>query len=388
MARSLIDPNRKATLIAKSDTDNDEIVEVTANPLTGAINVDTVASIGTQYESGDETPATPIGTITVFDKAGTITHVSDTNPLPVSASIDTSGLATEAKQLPDGHNVTVDNAGGGAAVPIQDGGNTITVDGTVTANLGATDNAVLDQIELNQDAQTALLTTIDADTGNLPTIETNTDFGTVKSGGNETNALRVTIANNSTGLLSVDDNGGSLSVDDNGGSLTVDGTVAVTNSGITTIAGAVSGTEMQVDVVAALPTGDNKIGNVELYDAFGNDLVFRGAMMGVLPYGNPDVLLSGTASATGTSNTALIAAQGSGVITCITSIIICNTSATDTFVTIKDGSTAKLVYPAPAGGGAVHTLAVPLKSTANTAINFASGASVTTMYVSALAFKI
>ncbi len=32
----------------------------------------------------------------------------------------------------------------------------------------------------------------------------------------------------------------------------------------TTIAGAVAGTEMQVDVVAALPTGDNNIGNVDI----------------------------------------------------------------------------------------------------------------------------
>lgn len=38
-------------------------------------------------------------------------------------------------------------------------------------------------------------------------------------------------------------------ISDGGGAITVDGTVAVTNAGITTIAGAVSGTEMQVDVV-------------------------------------------------------------------------------------------------------------------------------------------
>lgn len=50
-------------------------------------------------------------------------------------------------------------------------------------------------------------------------------------GGAEANAIRVTIANNSTGLVSVDDNGATISVDDNGGSLTVDGTVAVTDGG-------------------------------------------------------------------------------------------------------------------------------------------------------------
>lgn len=57
----------------------------------------------------------------------------------------------------------------------------------------------------------ALLTTIDADTSNLSVV----------GGGTETGALRVTIANNSTGVLSIDDNGGSI---------TVDGTVAVTGT--------------------------------------------------------------------------------------------------------------------------------------------------------------
>lgn len=125
-------------------------------------------------------------------------------------------------------------------------------------------------------------------------------------GGVEANALRVTLASDSTGLVSVDDNGGAItvdwagtappigagveatalrvtlatdstglvSVDDNAGSLTVDGTVtanlSATDNAVldaievdtTTLAGAVAGTEMQVDVVAALPTGTNTIGNV------------------------------------------------------------------------------------------------------------------------------
>lgn len=155
------------------------------------------------------------------------------------------------------------------------------------------------------DGVEGLLTTIDADTGNLTTIKTNTDFGTVVGGGTETGALRVTIANNSTGVVSVDDNGGSLTVDgsvsisgtvavtqsgtwdevgindsgnsitvdDGGTSLTVDGTVAVTNSDLTSIKtavelidNAISGSEMQVDIVAALPAGTNLLGRVSSSD--------------------------------------------------------------------------------------------------------------------------
>jgi hypothetical protein len=74
--------------------------------------------------------------------------------------------------------------------------------GTWTVDLGATDNAVLDAIAAS-----------------LVDIETNTDFGAVVGGGAEATALRVTIANDSTGLLSIDDGGGSI---------TVDGTVTVT----------------------------------------------------------------------------------------------------------------------------------------------------------------
>jgi len=76
-----------------------------------------------------------------------INNITGTVSLP-------TGAATAANQLPDGHNVTVDNASGGSAVNIQDGGNVIsvddagatlsiddggsslTIDGTVTADQG------------------------------------------------------------------------------------------------------------------------------------------------------------------------------------------------------------------------------------------------------------
>ena len=71
-------------------------------------------------------------------------------------------------------------------------------------------------------------------------------------GGTEAAAMRVTIANDSTGVLSIDD-GGNI--------ITVDGTVAVTNAGLTELAAAID-TEVQVDIVAALPAGTNAIGKL------------------------------------------------------------------------------------------------------------------------------
>lgn len=70
--------------------------------------------------------------------------------------------------------------------------NDVTVTGTVTANLSATDNAVLDDIA--------------ADTNSLAVV----------GGGVEATALRVTLASDSTGVLSVDDNGSALTVDNAG----------------------------------------------------------------------------------------------------------------------------------------------------------------------------
>lgn len=69
-------------------------------------------------------------------------NIGSSPSLPTDAATETEQQAQtallttiEANQLPDGHNVTIDNA-------------SIAVTGTVTADLSATDNAVLDSINL------------------------------------------------------------------------------------------------------------------------------------------------------------------------------------------------------------------------------------------------
>lgn len=104
------------------------------------------------------------------------------------------------------------------------------------------------------------------------------------------------------------------------------------------------------------------------------------------PYALPQSALTGTATSTGTADTAVIAAQGAGVTINVTTLIIYNSSTTNTFVNVKDGATTRLVIPAPAAGGATVNLPFPLRLTANTALNFASATGVTTMYVSAVGF--
>jgi hypothetical protein len=63
-----------------------------------------------------------------------------TQPISAASLPLPAGAATAANQLANGHDVTVDNAAGASAVNIQDGGNVITVDGTVNAAQSGTWN--------------------------------------------------------------------------------------------------------------------------------------------------------------------------------------------------------------------------------------------------------
>ncbi len=155
--------------------------------------------------------------------------------------------------------VAVTQSGTWDEVGINDSGNSITVDGTVTANLSATDNAVLDDIAADTesikgytDGIEDLLTTIDADTSAMVT---------------------------------------SLGTLDN----------------------TVSGSEIQVDVVASLPAGTNAIGKV------GHDITGIGHGAKTVTTAGTDVALAASTPCkkvdiqAQTDNTGIIAIGGSGV---------------------------------------------------------------------------
>lgn len=160
------------------------------------VNITGGATSGTEFAEDSVHASGALGTMILAVRNDTLAALADTDGDYAPLQVDASGAVY----------VNISNA----SIPVTDNGGSLTVDGTVaatqsgtwTVDLGATDNAVLDQIELN------------------------TDFGTVIGGGTEATALRVTIANDSTGVLTVDDGGGSL---------TVDGTVAATQSGTWTV---------------------------------------------------------------------------------------------------------------------------------------------------------
>ncbi len=172
------------------------------------------------------------------------------------------------------------------------------------------------------------------------------------AGGVEANALRVTIASDSTGLVSVDDNAASLtvdnaalsivgtgveaaalrvtiatdstgvlSVDDNGGALTVDGTVAVTNAGITSIDGKITACNTGAVVVASgTITADTELTTADLDTGAGTDTRAVVGLVGsasgggqIIPGSSTDGLLVNL----GTNNDVTIT---SGTVTAVTGI--------------------------------------------------------------------
>ena len=129
-----------AVIVGTSGTSLAVNGSVVATLQAGTSNIGTVkvenAALSSIAVNDDGGSLTVDGTVTA--NAGTGTFAVDgsgvTQPVSASSLPLPTGAATAANQLPDGHNVTIDNAAGASAVNIQDGGNSITVDGTVSVS--------------------------------------------------------------------------------------------------------------------------------------------------------------------------------------------------------------------------------------------------------------
>lgn len=276
-------------------------------------------------------------------------------------------------------------------------------DVTVTGTVAVTQSGTWDEVGIN-------------DSGNSITVD-NAQLSVVGSG-TEATAMRVTIATDSTGVLSVDDNGSTLSIDDGGGIITVDGTVAVTgvatSANQTTIIGHVDGIE------GLLTTMDADTGGiltaVQIMDDWDNAASDGASVSGDVAHDTTDAgepvkigmkayELDGTAPQTAVAeadrvnaisdlvgrqyvatehprffhvsadyasaqtNTSLRAAPGAGLALYVTDIMISN-GATAGNITLLDGSGGTVlfeIYPAINGGVSMN-LKNPIKLTDNTAL--------------------
>ena len=194
------------------------------------------------------------------------------------------------------------------------------------------------------------------------------------------------MANNYTGK---DASGATITVKstDNGGVQTphvnVDNTVAVTGTFYQATQ------PVSLASLPSIPAGTNNIGDVDVLTlpalAAGTNNIGS-----VAPYAQPaDFIAGATSDITGTSNTSVIAAQGASVRIYVTQLLVTNSHATvGTFVDIKDGTTTIYTgYAAAVGGGFSLTLPVPLRLTANTALNAACATAGANVRVSASGYK-
>lgn len=107
------------------------------------------------------------------------------------------------------------------------------------------------------------------------------------------------------------------------------------------------------------------------------------------PHANLEDGVQARTTNTDGASTSLIAAQGAGIKTYLTTCTISNSSASFATVDLEDGvsGTAVWTFPVPATGGVTHTWSVPLEFSANTAVAFNPSAATTTIAISCVGFK-
>lgn len=195
-------------------------------------------SVMDDWDESDRAKVNPIaGQAGVQGGSGLVTALTQrvvlATDVPLPAGTNGIGKLTANDGIDIG-DVTINNAAGAAAVNVQDGGNSLTVDGTVSISgtVAATQSGTWNVGTVT--ALTAITNALPAGNNNIGDVDVLTVNGVAPafgSGLRGATVQRVTIATDD--VVPVSDNGGSLTVD---GSVSISGTVtvaahAVTNAG-------------------------------------------------------------------------------------------------------------------------------------------------------------
>jgi hypothetical protein len=225
----------------------------------------------TVYTDGTGTPSKAIG----------IAGTDGTNPQIVKT--DASGeLQVDVLSMPTTTvtgTVAVTQSGTWDEVGINDSGNSITVDGTVTANLAAGTNNIGDVDILsiaagdNNIGNVDLASAIPAGANKIGGVDLDSDATPGSAVPATAQYIAGTDGTNARGLKT--DSSGELQIDVLSSALpsgaataanqsTANTALSAIQTAVETLDNTVSGSELQVDVVGALPAGDNNIGNVDV----------------------------------------------------------------------------------------------------------------------------
>lgn len=335
--------------------------------------------------------------------SGTITAVTTiTNPVAVTnAALSVVGGGVEATAL----RVTIASDSTGV-LSVDDNGGSLTVDGTVavsgTVTVGshAVTNAGTFATQIDGTALTR-----------LTDIETNTDSLVVVGNGAAATALRVTIANDSTGIVSLTTSTASIGkLASNTGvtigaveiaaaqtlatvttvtTLTTCSTVTALTGGGVAHDGADSGNPHKIGAKATTSlSAKTMVASDDRTDLFAG---VDGVQIVRNHTNLEDVVQERTTNTDGASTAFAsgLAAPGAGIRLWITSVDIANSSASFCTVDLRDGSGGSVLWtlPVPATGGVCKRFDPPLRLTANTALAFDASAATTTLSISANGFK-
>lgn len=373
------------------------------------VNVNGTVTVGTHA-------VTQSGTWTVTANAGTGTFAVSAASLPLP-----SGAATAAKQPALGTAgtasadvITVQGIASMTALKVDGSAVTQPVSGTVTANAGSGTMAVSVAAGATTIAKAEDVASADADVG-VPamavrkatpanTSGTDGDYEMLQMSAGRlwvsatvdtalpagTNAIGKLASNSGVTIGAVELAAAqTLATVTTVSTVTTCSTVTTLANGQTAHDGAATGSPLRVGAKA-----ETAISGVTLV-ADGDATDLYAGVDGVLivrPHCNLEDIVSERATNTDGASTAFVsglAAPGAGVRLYITSVTICNSSASFCTVDLRDGSAGSVLwtFPVPATGGVTHTFNPPLKLTANTALAYDASAATTTLTVSALGFK-
>ena len=195
---------------------NNSPLPVKLTSTTGDINI-TAGDLNVQLShTGVNYDSTRIGDGTnLMTVSATGGLTISTSALPVGASTEATLSALNAKLVTgtDIGDVTINNANGINAVNIQDGGNSITIDGTITANLGtigniATETTLAATALVIEDILTAVTIDFATETKQDTII---LDINTLLKPADTLTA--VTTLGTITNVVHIDDNAGSITID-------------------------------------------------------------------------------------------------------------------------------------------------------------------------------
>lgn len=249
-------------------------------------------------------PNNPNGQATMANSSP-VTIASNQSTLPVSAgSLPLpSGAATSALQTQPGvdiGDVTINNASGASAVNIQDGGNSITVDGSVSISGTVTTTGGLTDSQLRATPVPVSGTVTAANASVSTTGSTVPASATMIGGSDGTNLKAVKVS--STGVVSVDGSATTQPVSLATNTPTIQagssiiGKVGIDQTTPGTTNKVSIGTDGTVAINAALPTGSNAIGSIT-NTAFGVNNASGASAVNIQDGGN-SITVDGTVAAT------------------------------------------------------------------------------------------